>query len=411
MPMMARSPLAVALAMFAAQVLGMASFITFPALLPGFQAEWRLSNAEAGWIAGVFFAGFVASTPVLTTLTDRFDPKRIFLAGMAITALSSLGFSVFADGLWSATLWRIVHGIGYGACYMPGMKALSDAVPPAARDRAVALFSATYTIGVSFSFFVSGPAAAALGWRDAYLVFTLGPLAGFLLAASMLPAAPKRAPAPGLFDFKPILRSRSALSYMFAYFIHNGESSTIRAFAVSFLVMAFAVSPPAGIAAGWDPVMIVAIANLFGLPAIMLANELARLGARNRAIGAIMLASGTVGLLMALAVPWGAVWVIALMMLHGFLVPADVGSINAGLVGIVPEARRGAAMALHAVCGFTGALVAPVLFGALLDLAGGRAEPAAWSAAFTGMLALILTGPLVLAWLGRGLGRATTPEK
>ena len=70
-------PAAVIGAMFVAQVLGMASFVTFSGLLPLFLREWALSNAEAGWISGVFFAGFVGTAPVLTAATDRLDPRRI----------------------------------------------------------------------------------------------------------------------------------------------------------------------------------------------------------------------------------------------------------------------------------------------------------------------------------------------
>ena len=88
-------------------------------------------------------------------------------------------------------------------------------------------------------------------------------------------------------------------------------------------------------------------------------------------------------------------------MFHGFLVPADVGSINAGLVGITDPARRGATMALHAVCGFTGAIVGPVLFGAILDATGGQAELIAWIAAFAGLFGMILLGLVLLYWLGR----------
>ncbi|MEE8271442.1 MAG: MFS transporter, partial [Alphaproteobacteria bacterium] len=35
-----------------AEVLGMTATMTFPALLLGFLAEWRLSNTAAGWING-----------------------------------------------------------------------------------------------------------------------------------------------------------------------------------------------------------------------------------------------------------------------------------------------------------------------------------------------------------------------
>jgi MFS family permease len=400
--------------MFTAQVLGMASFVTFPALLPDFQREWGLSNTEAGWISGVFFAGFVASTPVLTTLTDRIDPKWVFLAGMVITGISSIGFGWFAEGVWSATFWRILHGVGYGACYMPGMKALSDAVPKSAQGRAVAFFTATYTIGVSFSFFVSGPASAAFGWQTTYLLFGIGPVIAIVLVALVLPVGPVRDVTQTVFEFKPIVRSKPTLAYMAAYFFHNSESSTIRAFVVSFLVVALAVQPAAQLAdsgaANWDPIMIAAIANLFGLPAIMLANELARFWDRRIVISAIMVISGVVGLLMAVSVSWGILWVVGLMMLYGLLVPADVGSINAGLVSITPAERRGATMAIHAVCGFTGAILGPVLFGAILDLSGGQAHPDAWIAAFTGMFLMILLGPVMLYWLGEN-SRNTIPER
>jgi MFS family permease len=400
---MARSPLVLSLVMFVAQVLGMASFVTFPALLPAFQNEWQLSNTEAGWISGVFFAGFVASTPILTTLTDRLDPKRVFLAGMVITGISNIGFGMLADGVWSATLWRVLHGVGYGACYMPGMKALSDAVPESSRDRAVSLFSATYTIGVSFSFFVSGPVSSTFDWQTAYLLFVTGPAIGFFLVALAFPGAPKRAISRTVFEFKPALCSKPTLGYMSAYFIHNSESSTIRAFIVSFLVLAIAVQPVGSFGVDWDPIMIAAIANLFGLPSIMLANELARFWDRKAVIALIMVSSAAIGLLMAVSVSWGFLWVVALVMLHGFLVPADVGSINAGLVGITDPARRGATMALHAVCGFTGAIVGPVLFGAILDVTGGQAEPIAWITAFAGMFGMVLLGPLFLHWLGRDM--------
>lgn len=58
-------PTYVVAAMFAAQVLGMASFVTFPGLLPIFREEWQLSNADAGWTSGVFFAGFAVMAAMI----------------------------------------------------------------------------------------------------------------------------------------------------------------------------------------------------------------------------------------------------------------------------------------------------------------------------------------------------------
>ncbi|HLB80765.1 MAG TPA: MFS transporter, partial [Dongiaceae bacterium] len=86
----------------AAEILGMMSFGTFAALLPGFRAEWSLSNAEAGWIEGAFQAGYLTGVPLLVTLTDRMDARRIYLGSMLLGAAASFGFALFAEGLWSA---------------------------------------------------------------------------------------------------------------------------------------------------------------------------------------------------------------------------------------------------------------------------------------------------------------------
>jgi hypothetical protein len=44
-------------AMCVAEVVGMLSFATFPALLPTFLHDWSLTATAAGWLSGLFFAG------------------------------------------------------------------------------------------------------------------------------------------------------------------------------------------------------------------------------------------------------------------------------------------------------------------------------------------------------------------
>jgi len=80
-----------------AEICSMTGFATFAALLPGFVAEWNLSGTQAGWINGIFFAGYVAAVPFLVSLTDRRDPRHVYLAAAAITVVSSLGFAIFAE--------------------------------------------------------------------------------------------------------------------------------------------------------------------------------------------------------------------------------------------------------------------------------------------------------------------------
>ena len=42
-------------------------------------------------------------------------------------------------------------------------------------------------------------------------------------------------PAPALFDFRPVLRNRSAMAYALAYCVHTLEMNALRGWGVAFL--------------------------------------------------------------------------------------------------------------------------------------------------------------------------------
>ncbi|MGZ8996809.1 MAG: MFS transporter, partial [Rhodospirillales bacterium] len=103
-----------------AEVLTMVGVFAFPALLPTFAADWRLTNTQAGWIAGIYFAAYAGAVPLLVAATDRIDARRIYVFGAAVAALASAGFALLASGFWSALSLRALAGVGLAATYMPG---------------------------------------------------------------------------------------------------------------------------------------------------------------------------------------------------------------------------------------------------------------------------------------------------
>ncbi|MGY9003332.1 MAG: hypothetical protein ACKVIF_09115, partial [Rhodospirillales bacterium] len=115
------------------------------------------------------------------------------------------------------------------------------------------------------------------------MLLSISPLIGLVLILVSLPSRKTvvSTQTSHMFDFRPALRNQRALAYMIAYGIHNGESSVMRAWIVAYLVVAQAklTSPPIF---DWSPTIVATIANLLGLPAIILMNELApKLGRRN----------------------------------------------------------------------------------------------------------------------------------
>ena len=109
---MATRPLAVVALLCVAETLSMTAFSTYPALLPVVRDTWGLSNSAAGLVSGMYFGGYMAAVPLLASLTDRVDARRVYAASALLSAAGALGFALFARSLPSALLWQAVAGAG-----------------------------------------------------------------------------------------------------------------------------------------------------------------------------------------------------------------------------------------------------------------------------------------------------------
>ena len=88
-----------------------------------------------------------------------------------------------------------MQGIGFAGTYMPGLKAITDLVPERVRNRCVAWYTATFTVGSGVSFLLSGVLAAAYIGVWLLGLLALGPVIGYVLAMVMLPKQPSTSSA------------------------------------------------------------------------------------------------------------------------------------------------------------------------------------------------------------------------
>jgi len=394
----------------AALVLGMLSNATFPALIPVFAQAWGLSNSAAGLISGAYYAGYIAAVPVLVSLTDRAEARRIYLGSQALGALAALGFALLAQGLWSAVLFRALGGVGLAGTYMVGARMLADRVEGAAQTRAVTWYTAHFAIGVSLSVLAAGEVAARLDWAWAYGVAAGGHLAAFLLVA--LGTRPRRrndeplasagdTSAASALDPRPVLRNGPAMAYILGYAAHIWELFGFRTWIVAFLTFALAASGTPAAVLGLTPTQLATGLLLLGMPASILGNEAAVRFGRRRTLGVVMLASALVACGLGFTAGLSIWWVLGVLIVYGLLVAADSGALTAGTVAAAETARRGATMALHTLIGFGAGIVGPLAAGGVLDLAGGSASVVAWGLAFASMGLGAALGPVVLATVGR----------
>ena len=359
----------------------------WPALLPQMMQLWQLSNSEAGWITAIFFGAYMVSVPVLVTLTDRIDAKRVYLFGVACTVAGHLLFGLYADGFWSAFTTRALAGMGWAGTYMTGLKLLADQVDARMMSRAVTGHAASIGISGAVSFLLGDVLADHFGWRAAFTISAGTALIAWLMVALVVPwraAPPPRAHDPkgkqaALFDFRPVVRNTSAFAYSVVYCVHTLEMSALRGWGVAFL--AFVAGYTGFSDETLSPALVVTVLALLGTFTSLVGNEASIRFGRRRLVATAMILSilfaATVGFLGSLSY-WLAV---VLLVVYGMVVWLDSSSVTAGAAGNAEPSRRGATLAVHSTLGYAGGFVGPLVVGFTLDLAGGM-SPMAWGLAF-----------------------------
>ena len=352
-------------------------------------SRWSLTNSEAGWITAVFYAAYIVAVPVLVTLTDRIDAKRVYLAGVALTIAGHALFAAFADGFWSALAARALTGVGWAGTYMTGLKLLADKVDGRLLSRAAAGHAASIGISGALSFACADLLADIGGWRFAFAAAAVCALFAWVLVALAIPGharpAASSAENKALFDFRPVLRNRSAMAYAIAYGIHTFEMSALRGWGVAFLGFVAATTGAAG--AALSPTLTLTLFGLLGTLASVLGNEAAIRFGRQRLIATAMIGSAACAVLLGVVGPQSYLLAALLILIYGPIIWLDSSSLTAGTAGTADPTRRGATLAVHSMLGYLGGFIGPLAVGWTLDFQSANAA-AGWITAFCGIAAL-----------------------
>src|SRR5215470_7597913 len=386
-------------AMCAAQACAQIGAFSVAAVLPTLISVWALTNTEAGWISGIYYAAYTVTVPLLSSLTDRVDAKRVYLSSVAVTSLAFAGFAWTASGFWSALAFRALMGAGWAGSYMPGLKALSDLTEGPQQSRAVAAHAAAVGVSGALSFGVAGAVNAWWGWKWALVPGAIGAVLAFLLVLVGVPSRRLKTAIglrSALLDFRPVLRNRSALAYSIAYCVHTWEMSALRGWVVAFLT--FVAAQTSGAFTPLAPATVASVMGLVGVWASVWGNELAIRFGRRRFILGTMLSSAALaaGIGFGAALPYAGA--AALVLLYAMLIWSDSSSLTAGSAGSAEPGRRGATLAVHSTLGYAGGFLGPLALGATLDLLGG-ASVLGWGVAFGHVTVALLLGALAFVWL------------
>ena len=398
------SPVTLLVTLCIAQVLAMTSFANFAALLPDFVVLWDLSNTEAGWIGGIYYAGYVTAVPLLVGMTDSVDSKRIYLFSIGIGVIASLGYAVLAEGFWTAIVFRFFSGVALAGTYMPGLQILNDRLSADDRQRTLPWYLSAFSLGTAASFYMTGWFGARFEWPLVFLLAGIAQLACLILVLTTV--APRK---PNVLktddrhplDFRPVFTNRAAVAYIWGYTGHTYELFAYRAWIVAFLAFAAAVS---GTVVGSEAIATyAAVFSLVGMPASVFGAYLAMHGDRRRTVSVVMGVSVIMGCSLGFLGAAPFMLVVLIAGLYSGFIMGDSAALTGGTVAAARDGERGATLAMHSVWGFSGGFLGPLMVGLVLDLAGGRHSTVGWGLAFVTMAAGSL---LALAGLRGLLARA-----
>ncbi|MYB48316.1 MAG: MFS transporter [Dehalococcoidia bacterium] len=362
---------------------------SYVAALSAIKDELGLNNAGAGALFSAYLAGYAASALFLVPLSDRLGPKRIMYVSAVLSVAAHLLFPLTTHDVVVGVVLRAIAGVGFLGVYIPGLRLVARRFERNGRGSAMGLFVTAQYASHSGSLALTGWLMATMEWRDAYtLVAGLSavslPLI-FLLVRSVSDTPPEV--SRGRLD-PTVLKSEPVQFVILGYTVHALNLYALRVWLPVFLTTILVAR---GVSEGNA---IVTAAEVGGLALAFGAVGPVMGGAVSDRLGRTTAASLILGLSAVCAVglawighwPWGLIVVVCVV--FAWAASADSAIYQTGITEVADPRRLGSTMALQASLGLLGGVIGPVLFGGILDVAGGEYR---WVFAFStlGVLAAI----------------------
>ncbi|MCW5249126.1 MFS transporter [Streptomyces sp. SHP 1-2] len=152
--------------------------------LPSMRTDLDLTAQGLQWVVNAYSIAFAGFMLLGGRAGDLYGRKRMFLLGIGLFTLASLGGGLAQEG-WQLLLARAVQGLGAAVVAPSTLTIVTEAVPPgAARARAIATWTAVGAGGGAAGGLVGGVLVDTLSWRWVLLINV--PVGVVVLAGAVL---------------------------------------------------------------------------------------------------------------------------------------------------------------------------------------------------------------------------------
>jgi ACS family hexuronate transporter-like MFS transporter len=141
---------------------------TLALLIPTILKETHLSAEQYGFIVSAFSVAYMISNPIWGRLLDRVGLRIGMTAAVSFWSVAAMAHSV-ASGFLSFAVARTALGLGEGATFPGGLRAVVQTLKPTEQARGLAVAYSGGSLGAIVTPFVVMPIFLRWGWRPAFL--------------------------------------------------------------------------------------------------------------------------------------------------------------------------------------------------------------------------------------------------
>lgn len=361
---------------------------------PSIASEWKVAPASFGPVFAAVLLGAMIGAFVFGYLADKFGRHRILMICIGLFGVLNLA-SAYASSIGTFTLLRFLCGIGLGGAIPNVMALVSEYAPARRRETLVAIGWSGFALGAVLGGLISVPLISHFGWRSVFVVGGILPLClapiiflvlpesiKFLIlvrgradaVASILRRIDPKADydAGSSFAIDEARPARAPVVALFRDGMAVGSIFLCLAFFMSLLLVYLFINwiplllRQAGLPLQ-DALMGTIIFNLAGIVGSIVCTQMID---RKLAKPIVILVGGYLaGAVAVLCIGFAGtafVQIMATIFLAGFFIVGTQLSLNAYITNYYPTAIRGTGVGWSQVTGRLGALLGPLVGGALV---------------------------------------------
>lgn len=170
------------------------------------------------WVTSAYLLAYAVPLLITGRLGDRFGPKNVYLVGLAIFTLASLGCGL-SGTLEMLIVFRAVQGLGAALMTPQTMAVITRTFPADRRGAAMGLWGATSGVAMLVGPLAGGLLVDSLGWEWIFFVNLPVGVIGFVLAWILVPRLETH---PHRFDVFGVFLSAAAL-FLIVFGLQEGE--------------------------------------------------------------------------------------------------------------------------------------------------------------------------------------------